>query len=108
MVCPFQGAGSLNNDSDREGSTSKLQTKIISNLRICDSILKKNAYTIADNKLTDSNDLPLLHTMQLDYTTQPQILKFDTKVYQSNIDTMLIPNYKMVYILYQVKHLQVN
>ena len=94
MVYPFQGAGSLNNDSDREGSTSKLQTKIISNLRICDSILKKNAYTIADNKLIDSNDLPLLHTMQLDYTTQPQILKFDTKVYQSNIDTMLIPNYK--------------
>lgn len=94
MVYPFQGKGALNNDSDRAGEggegTSKLQTKMMSNLRICDSKLNTDAY----KDITDTNNLQLLHTMQLDYSTETQILKFDNKVYQSNIDTLLVPDYR--------------
>ena len=88
FVYPWHKSGSLNNDCTRPTNlgtqTAKLKKKVISNLRYANTI---NAGTTNYFNFA-SNTSP-----QLFSSDQTTILKTNSKIYQGNIDTSLIPDY---------------
>lgn len=93
VIYPWQRKGSLNNDIDRpadKGTRSAvLKKKVISNLRWTTTKFTKGGPT------TELQITPKVFS-----SNQLSIVKLDDKVYQGNIDTMLVPTDKSGSFLY--------
>jgi hypothetical protein len=85
LVYPWHRTGSLNNDSNRPSDkgtrTAMLKKKVISNLRIADTVLTSVGTAVS---LTD--------TPQLFNSDQLSIVKVGNDIYQGNIDTLIVPD----------------
>lgn len=89
-VYPWQASGSLNNDINRPADagtrTSVLKKKIISNLRYFNT-------SYEDIKYNDSSKVPKLEGVPKIFNLdQLGIIKLNDRVYQGNIDTLLVPS----------------
>lgn len=87
MVYLWNKSGSLNNDITRTNGTTRtaeLQKKIISNLRYAETFYEKY----------DGNPVKTLEGSPQVYTSDvASLIKIDDKLYQGNIDTVLMPDY---------------
>ena len=101
IVYPWNRTGSLNNDITRpEGlgvRSAMLKKKVLSNLRFSHTVFKTvdvsgetqlNEKDYIDfNTVGNYTEYPKLHS-----SDQLSILKFGNKIYQANIDTLLMPD----------------
>ena len=83
LVYLWNSTGSLNNDVPRISGTrtAVLKKKIVSNLRYATTNYENSAVQITGLK------------PQLFSSDQDTIIKVDDKIYQGNVDTMLVPDY---------------
>lgn len=90
FVYVWQKEGSLNNDYDRPASlglqTSKLKKKVISNLRCYRTYYSESAPSELMKNSKSSSDIALFNSDQV------TIVKSGNKVYQGNVDTVIVPD----------------